>query len=178
LAELSQFRLWWLLHFAQPVHFRTLLRTLSETPPQSLLEVGSLDLGRTELLVRVVRHAAPQGRFRYVGISRFEEAGGPQVKQVYRTLRELDTEVVLLPGRLAEALPRWANHLAGIDVILLWHPEVLRPDDRLWFYIPRMLSESGRVLMEWSDGRRTRWAVVSKEEAIRRAEAVVRRRAA
>ncbi|WP_297034732.1 hypothetical protein, partial [Thermogutta sp.] len=137
-----------------------------------------LDLGRTELLVRVVRHAALQGRFRYVGVSRFEEAGGPQVKQVYRTLRELDTEVVLLPGRFAEALPRWANHLAGIDVILLWHPEVLRSDDRLWFYIPRMLSEAGRVLMEWRDGRRTRWAVVSKEEANRRAEAVVRRRAA
>ncbi|MGB9688428.1 hypothetical protein [Thermogutta sp.] len=178
MAELSQFRLWWLLYFVQPVHLRTLYQTLHETPPRSLLEVGSLDLRRTELLVRVVRHAVPQCRFRYVGISRFEEAGGPPVKQVYRSLRELDTEVVLLPGRLSEVLPRWANHVADIDVVLLWRPEVLRPNDRLWFYIPRMLSESGRVLMEWSDSQRSRWAVVSKEEAMRRADAAVRRRAA
>lgn len=178
MAEFSRFRLWWLFHLSQPAHIRALYREVHNHPPQALLEAGNLSLTRTVLLLRLARQTRPDQPPRYVGIDAFEAEGKLSLKAAYQTLRPLSPQVALLPGTLRDVLPHWANRLAGIDLLLLWEPSRLRPDDPLWFYIPRMMSEQGRVLMECRQNRRQRWAVVSAAEAQRRAEAVIRRRAA
>lgn len=178
MAEFSRFRLWWLFHFSRPTHYRALYRAVYHAPPQALLEAGAADWCHTERLLRLIRQARSGGDLRYVAVHPFEAAGGLGVKETYRRLRRLGVNsVVLLPGTVQEVLPTWANRIAGLELMILWSAAYLAPDDPLWFFIPRMLGEGGRVLLEYR-GRPSRWAVVSKAEALRRAEAVLRRRAA
>lgn len=178
MAEFSRFRLWWLFHFSRPAHYRALYRAIYDAPPQSLLEAAAPDLRHTERLIRLIRQAHPAQGLRYVAIHPFEAAGGVGVKEAYRTLRRLGADpVVLLPGALKDVLPAWANRIGGLDLMILWSTAYLAPDDPLWFFVPRMLGERGWVLLEYR-GQPSRWAVVSRAEALRRAEAALRRRAA
>ncbi len=180
MAELGRFRLWYLLHLARPLHLRLLYRQVHDHPPRSLMEFG-VEAQRTLTLLQITRQMSGGISPRYVALDEFESSGDRDpvsLRELYRTLRKLGVEPRLLPGTPAAVLPAWANHITDIELLVIWKENHLPPDSRLWLFVPRMLAPDGRIWCEATSSGRHHWQVITKAEAERRAENVMRRRAA
>lgn len=93
----------------------------------------------------------------YTGIDLFEarrpEAGpGTSLKRAHRLLNATGARIQLVPGDLFTGLSRAANGLVGTDLVIIsagYDPECLA---QAWYYLPRMLREGSRVLVEQPQG--------------------------
>lgn len=167
MAELSRIRQWFLLHFSQPAHYRQLFRTLVASPPRSLMELG-VHLPRTRTLLSLTRCDSPGSSLTYVALDEFEaRRTGPKLalKTAYRVLKQMGIQPRLLPGRPVESLPRWANHLGKMDLVLVWKEFAFDETSPLWFYIPRLLADQGMVWIEDTRRGKPAWLCVGKSLA-------------
>jgi hypothetical protein len=154
LSECSLLRYLYLAHFSQPAACRRLYRGLRAWKSRTLVELGIGNGLRTRRLLEVAKRyaAAP---IRYTGIDLFEARPASQpgltLKQAYRQLHLPGVRLQLVPGDPWSALDRVANTLQGTDLLLVAADQEPHSLARAWFYVPRMLHDQSRVLVEKHD---------------------------
>lgn len=179
MSSLNRFRQWYLLHLVKPRCDRWLYRYAARQGVARILQLGLDDGQRTVNLLQWIHQTHPQRSVRFVGVDLFEGGGKARLtlKSAHRMLHRLGVSFQLLPGTPQSVLPRHANSILDLDLILFsatWVPEVW---DRTWFYLPRMMAERGTILLapQTADGD---YQVIDRAEAERRGYASLAPRAA
>jgi len=157
LPTTNRLRFFYLAHLSKPASDRPIYRLVNRRRIRKIVELG-VGLGRRA--VRLIEAAAihgPVGDVHYTGIDLFETrtaADGPgmPLKAAHRLLKATGARIQLLPGDPYSALSRAANGLGGTELVVIsagYDPESLA---RAWFYLPRMLRDGSRVLVEQAQG--------------------------
>jgi len=170
----------YLTRFSQPKCDRVLYRFVKKHRISNLIEIGISDLQRSLRMIRLACHASRgESEIRYTGIDLFEARPKDQsamtLKETHRSFTQSGATVRLIPGDPVAALCRYANHLAGSELLLLSN----LVDQNLgsaWYYLPRMLAPNAVVFLESAeaDVSQTRFQLISAVEVKRRAKAAER----
>jgi hypothetical protein len=174
-----------LAYCSQPKADRCIYRLALRQRPHSIVEVGiSMALRATRLLT-VAGSYAEKEELSYAGIDLFEmrpaHATGTTLKRAHRLLSPMAGKVRLVPGDPYRAFMQLANTLGAVDLILISADQDRDSLAQAWFYVPRMLHESTKVLLEQFEGTSTRTKFVElPHEEIKRLAALAtpKRRAA
>jgi hypothetical protein len=136
-------------------------------------------------MIQAAQSRFPESQVCYAGVDEFEaraagQTAGLPLKAAYQMLRRTGARIRLLPGDPATAIPRGANTLAKVDLLVISAgitPESLAP---AWLYVPRVLSEQSLVVHERSDsvGSPVGFRVVSRRRIEELAIRATGRRAA
>ena len=149
---LNSLRLFYLLQLSQPQSDRIILRTIHQKGVQSILELGMGTGERAKRMIELAKTPANEGDVRYIGIDPFEGRPDGQplltLKATYRELRATGAQVQLLPGEPLDALPRFANMLGQVDLLVISAPSNPQSLARAWFFMPRMLHDQSLVFLE------------------------------
>ncbi|MGA2032339.1 MAG: hypothetical protein ABSG68_08800 [Thermoguttaceae bacterium] len=171
-----------LIHLSKPVADRPVYREIQRLKARSILEIGIGTGQRSLRMIQLASHSCPLSEIRFTGVDLFEgrsatDRPGLSLKAAHCLLKPTGARILLVPGTPYDALARVANSLGKVDVLVLAPgPEMsLTP---AWFYIPRLLDEHSRVLLETSaPGTDTVLRLVERAE-IERLATSVRHRAA
>jgi hypothetical protein len=153
LSIATRLRLFWLLHFSKSPIDRLIYRAIHRGKLTKITEVG-VGLGQRALrMIEIARMHAPADQVRYVGVDPFEgrtEADGPglSLKEAYQLFRTTGIKSRLLPGDPFTALSHGANIVGPADLVIVSRSVESRAMARAWFYLPRMLHNTSRVLIE------------------------------
>ncbi len=178
----SRLKYLYLAYLSKPVGDRTLYRTIGKTGARKILEIGLGPTARTLRMLDLAARRSGGEATRLAAIDLFEarasEQPGLSLKEAHRVFKGAANQVQLIPGDPAATLPRVANSLAKIDLIII---SSLVSDEALsgaWYYLPRMLNATSVVLRESAaaDGQ-TGFSPIPHAEIESRAGAA-RRRAA
>ena len=162
----------WLAYLSKPQGERELFRSIKKNKIRSVVEFGVGDASRAERLIEFARQFVPNGELSYTGIDLFEGRQdleqGVSLKEAHGRLKRLDAKIKLIPGEPFSALARFANSLAGTDLILISRDHGAEAMDQAWMYLPRMLHENTLILTEnlTSSGEEEapeKWAYVAME---------------
>lgn len=165
----------WLAYGSKPVGERALYRLIARHKPRRIMEIGLGTATRSRRLIEVALRYAAGAEVYFVGVDQFEtrEAGQPRLtlKESHRLLKETKAQVQLVPGDPLSALGRMANRIRDIELLLVSAEVEPAAMDAAWFYIPRTLHGTARVLVEQpaADGKATVWNAVSRPELEQRA---------
>ena len=136
-------------------------------------------------MIQLARRQAGAEAVRYVAIDLFEarssdQGSGQSLKETHKRLSPTGAQVQLIPGEPVHAIPRAANALAGMDLVVISAESSLESLSGAWFYLPRMLHPKSEVYLETplADGSGTSFRLLSHEEIETLAAASKRRRAA
>ena len=157
MSTTSRLKVLYLSHFSKPASDRPIYRLVCRKRVRSIVELG---VGLGERAVRLIQAAArytPVEDVRYTGIDLFDmrtsaDGWGLTLKAAHRLLKPTGARIQLVPGDLFNGLSRAANGLAGTDLVIVsagYDPDCLA---RAWYYVPRMLAEESRVLVEQEQG--------------------------
>ncbi|MDA7949974.1 MAG: hypothetical protein MPJ24_00670 [Pirellulaceae bacterium] len=150
-----------MLYFSKPTHQRVLYKYLLNNPLSSIVEIG---LGNGESALETLNFIEycqkkkwksrnpSDRRLRYTGIDLFEmgKKKNLTLKETYQKLRQTSAQIRLLPGTAQSVLPRYANTLLKIDLILISNEESATSLQESWRYLPRMLHP--RSVLFWEQG--------------------------
>ena len=160
----SRLKLFHLLHFSQPSSERLIYQIACENRCRRILEIGLDGTRRAQRLLQAIARKRELERLdslppvEYLGIDLFEAGNGASLKEVYRLLRSGGAQVRLLPGEPLAALARWSNEIGPVDLLLLSNSGGWQQSPRLWYFVPRLMSESTILLIEHRDsGEKTHW---------------------
>jgi hypothetical protein len=184
---LSIFRHLRLIHacyFSKPKSDRTIYRAVRRGRVRKIVELG-IGTGRRALrMIRVAKLASPGQDVTYVGVDLFEgrpETAGPalSLKAAHQLLSGAGARIQLVPGDPSEALPRIANSLGTVDLVIV-PAELESPSQaRFWFFVPRMLSDRTLVLIQQVlDQGQTTLSVKERQDIDALASTGAKRRAA
>ena len=185
MLSLNYLRYLYLAYFSKPVADRTLFRAIRRLRARKFLEVGIDSSTRTLRMIHLARRLAGAEAVRYVAIDLFEARSadrGPSqsLKETHKRLSTTGAQVQLIPGEPVHAIPRAANALSGMDLVVISSESTLESLASAWFYLPRMLHPKSEVYLETrlADGSGTSFRLLSHEEIETLAAASKRRRAA
>ena len=155
-----------LAFFSQPKSDRPIYRLIRRLQPQRIVELG---IGNGQRSERIIRLARTFGPVHFVGIDMFEGSppGVPHMslKNAHQRLTVLGDEVRLIPGDAGSTLPRRANELTNIDLIIISATQPSASVAVAWSYLPRMLHPTSRVLLETPTATDvTSWRLLTAEE--------------
>ncbi len=175
----------WLAYLSRPASDRVLYRTIRRNRVRKILEIGIATATRTLRMVHLAQRGARGEAVRYVAVDLFEARAGQQaavlsLKEAHRLLKSTTAQVQLIPGDPASALGRAANALQNLDLVVISADHDAESLGDAWFYLPRMLHADSVVYIESraASGEQTAFALLSREEILKRANVNRRRRAA
>jgi hypothetical protein len=172
---------YFLTHFSKPVGDRPIFRSIQQTPPRTIVEIGLGTGERTGKVIRFAQQCRPADRIEYTAVDLFElsPAGRPalSLKAAHQKLTPTGARIRLVPGDPYTALARMANTLTGTDLLLITAEHDAAAMARAWFYVPRMLTRSSVVLVETTDKTGRQFVALSATEVASRIQPQ-RRRAA
>ena len=167
---ISKLRYYQLAYLSKPACNRILFRAIRKNRVASIMEIGIVDLKRSEQLIRLAAQSASQ--VRYTGVDLFEartdERSVVSLKEAHRVLKPCDCKLQLVPGDVHQALTRVANAHLRTDLIVIsagYDPEQL---EAAWFYVPRMLHAASIVLVQPPDDPQAAYEMISRLEIERR----------
>lgn len=152
MKKLSTIGYWKLVLFGKPEADRALYKLVSRHLPLNIVEFGLDNGNRAENLIRVIqRRCDPGVPIRYTGIDLFEGRPDGESKlpliEAHRRLTQTGAKVRLLPGDFVGSLPRLANQLQGVELMIVTTTQSMKELAGSWFYVPRLLSETGLVMI-------------------------------
>jgi hypothetical protein len=183
LSILSKFRLFSACHLSKPTRNRPIYQTICRRGVRKIVEIGIGNGQRAVKMIEVAKLASPGHCISYVGVDPFEarsktDGPGLTLKEAHQLLQGEGGLIQLVPGNPSDAMPRIANSLGKVDLLIV-------PGDfdsptwaRAWFFVPRILHERSVVFVEQpgEDGA-PRLAIKPREE-IESLASAGRRRAA
>ena len=184
LSILSHIRLIYSCHFSKPPFNRAVYQAIRRCHARKIVEIGIGEGQRTMRMIEVARLASPQQCVHYVGIDQFEgrsKSDGPglTLKAAHQLLQGTGALIQLVPGTPSAAIPRIANSLGKVDLLIVPAEFDSESFARAWFFVPRMLHEHSLVFVERLLGNGQRLLEIKPRHAIDSlASAGVRRRAA
>ncbi|WP_153559040.1 hypothetical protein [Roseimaritima sediminicola] len=110
-----------LLHLSKPAGDRCLYKSVRGQTVASVLEINLAGLDRTTRLIDWLRQQGNEGPIRYAAIDLFEMAEdghGVGLKTFHQKLSALGVKPLPIPGTPAQGLPRVANTLGAIDLVV------------------------------------------------------------
>ncbi len=154
MAIIPKLQMLYICYFSKPQSNRPLYQAVYNTHARKIVELEIDDCQRAMRMIEVAKLTSPHSPVHYIGIDRFEDRDGRfsevvlSLKSAYRLFRTTGAQVQLLPGDPPEVLPRVANFLGKVDLLIL--PEELdsAARGRMWFFIPRLLHEQTLVLIK------------------------------
>ena len=177
MASIGIFRKLWFLRNARSVGERPLVRSILESKPKKILELGIGELERTPKMLSMVARISDVP-IHYVGFDRFEarmpgDPPGVTLKEAHSCLQNFG-RIQLVPGNPDSTLARLCNHLGSFDLILVSAAIDQVTISRCWFFLQRLTQSHTIVLQESSEGI---WANVSHQNIADRANQQVFRKA-
>jgi hypothetical protein len=166
---LSTLAYWKLIMFSKPEANRAVYKLASKTTPLNIVEFGLESASRTEMLIRVVqRRCEGDAPVRYTGIDLFEGRAKEEPRlpliEVHRKLTQTGAKIRLLPGDFVTSLPRIANQLQNVDLMVVTASQSMKDLAASWFYVPRILSEQGCVMLKCNDEGGSAFLKISRSE--------------
>ncbi|MCA9265856.1 MAG: hypothetical protein KDA60_18465 [Planctomycetales bacterium] len=150
-----------------------LLRDAREQAPHRVVQIGLSPLDDVHAFITECQHQAGEP-VSFVGIDWFEAANTERplsLKEAHRKLGTTHAHVRLLPGSVADVLPRVANDLLQTDWVIVGRQPDISPcyDDMaaqvLWKYLPRMLHAGSRIYLHQFDAEgATDWRILGKSD--------------
>lgn len=183
LPNTSRLRILYLAYLSKPAQDRPIYREIIRHSPRRILELGFGVGQRAVRMIELAGHFQPHRQIQYTAVDLFESrsaADGPGVtlKMAHRLLKSTGARVQLVPGDPETALSQIANSLGQVDMVVVSRRLDRHCLARAWFYVPRLLHERSRVLLEEPlHGGRTSVRLPGRSE-IESLAAASRRRAA
>lgn len=169
MKKLSAISYWKLVLFGKPEADRAVYKLASRLVPLQIVEFGLGNGQRAENLIRVVqRRCDPGVPLRYTGIDLFE--GRPEGESrltlinAHRRLTLTGAKVRLLPGDFAGSLPRLANQLQGVELMIVTTGQTMKELAGSWYFVPRILSENGVLLLKCRDESEDSFLKITRSE--------------
>ncbi len=144
-----------LLHLSKPAGDRVLYKAVRGQTVASVLEINVTSLARTERLIGWLRKQGNEGPLRYAAIDLFEmaETGAKLgLKEFHQRLSALGVKPLPIPGSPAQGLPRVANALGAIDVVILEVPAEQLADPLLQTLLARVMHQQTIVVARGETG--------------------------
>ncbi|MEW4453862.1 hypothetical protein AB1L30_14405 [Bremerella sp. JC817] len=138
--------------FSKPVHQREIYSWIRQNAP--VVKIAEIGLGKIERAKEIIEFAqlyAEGQRIEYLGIDMFEgrPAGdGIALKTAHKTLNAMGAKIQLVPGDAAMALPRVANTVRDVHLMIISADQDAESVRQAISWIPRMLNEQSLVLWE------------------------------
>ncbi len=144
----------WLVHVAKPVGETFIYRAACDRPVRRVMEIGVGTGERTLKLIKLLSEMTPAAELAYFGVDLFEgreldgQAPGQSLKEIHRLLKTTGCRVQLIPGDPYAALARTANTIQQLDLVVINQEQQGESLERAWFYLPRMLAATARIIVE------------------------------
>jgi len=167
--KLSSIGYWKLVLFGKPESDRVIYKSVAKSTPLTIVEFGLDNAVRAENMIRVVqRRCQDNAPIKYTGIDLFEgrPAGDKSLPliEAHRRLSRTGAKIRLLPGDFVSSVQRLANQMQNVDLMVITARHSMTEISPSWFYVPRMLSESGSVMLKCvGDGDETFLRITRKE---------------
>lgn len=168
LSGLRYFHMCWL---AKPSADRMVYKLIKRHAVKSIVEIGLGEGQRCEKMIRVAQKFSDGEVIRYTGIDHFEDRKSGQTRlsllEMHKRLNKTGAKVKVVPGDAESATARVANSLAGTDLIVLTITNSLDELDRFWFYLPRMVHEQSRLLVQVVGEKSEKFRILTQKDWIR-----------
>ena len=176
MGRIGIFKKLWLLRCARSVGHRPLVRSILDTRPKKILELGLGELSRTPNMLSLASQVS-DGPIHYVGLDRFEarlpeDPPGVTLKEAHSCLQNFG-RVQLVPGNPDSTLARLCNHLGWFDLILVSAAIDKVTVSRCWFFLQRLTRSHTVVFQELTEEA---WGPVSHQDIDDRASQQVHRK--
>ncbi len=163
MGRIGIFKKLWLLRSSCSVGDRPLVRSILDSRPKKILELGLGELNRTPQMLSLAAQIADDP-IHYVGLDRFEarlpeDPAGVTLKEAHSCLQGFG-RVQLVPGSPDSSLARLCNHLGWFDLILVSAAIDRATASRCWFFLQRLTRSHTVVLQESTEGG---WESVSHQ---------------
>jgi hypothetical protein len=153
---------------SRPKSDRALYRLVRQRKPQKIMLLGLGDAVRPQRIISLAQRYHPADQIHVAGIDPFEArpAALPRLslKATHQMLRPTGARIQLFPGALHEALPRAANTLHGIELVLISAEHSADSLARVWFFLNRLLAANSIVLREEMQENQPRLNVLSRAD--------------
>ena len=151
MGRIGIFKKLWLLRSSRSAGERPLVRSILDSQPKKILELGLGELNRTPQLLSLASQVA-DGPIHYVGLDRFEarlpeDPAGVTLKEAHSCLQGFG-RVQLVPGSPDSTLARLCNHLGWFDLILVSAAIDQAMASRCWFFLQRLTRSHTVILQE------------------------------
>ena len=167
-------------HLSHPSHERLLYRWIKRRLTTRLVEVGMGPAVRSARMIALASSLAQGSAVQYTGVDLFEARGdgtaGVTLKRAFCLLRPTGARVRLVPGDVLTALSRHANHLAGIDLVVISADQDPYSLGQAWLYVPRMLHAQSLVFLEKRSPQGSEFPLMSHRDIEAAAGRALRRR--
>jgi hypothetical protein len=167
MKKLSTLKLWSLCWFSKPVEDRVLYKRAIKDKPQSITEIGLASLARTQTLIQIAQQGSA-GEVRYHGVDLFEgrekPIAGLTLRDAHRTLSATGAKVRVLPGECQMVITRQANQLGTADLLVISNPATSAEFENCWFFLPRLLTENGRLYLRHLGSGELRYQILERAE--------------
>jgi hypothetical protein len=142
---------WW-CWLARPKSDRGLYRLIRKHKPRKLMLLGLGDVSRSLRMIAMARRYRPADSIEFAGIDRFDSRPAEQprlsLKETHQLLRPTAARIRLLPGDPHETLPRAANTLHAMELVVISADQNSESLARVWFFLHRLLASNAIVLRE------------------------------
>jgi hypothetical protein len=177
MGRIGIFKKLWLLRCSRAKGERPLVRSIVDSRPKKILELGLGDLSRTPNMLALASQVS-DGPIHYVGLDRFEarlpeDPPGVTLKEAHSSLQNFG-RVQLVPGNPDSTLARLCNHLGWFDLILVSAAIDQTTVSRCWFFLQRLTRPHTVIFQELIEGA---WEPVSHQNINDRASQQVLRKA-
>jgi hypothetical protein len=136
----------------RPKSDRALYRLIRKNKPRKIMLLGLGDAVRPRRMISLAQRYQAAQPIDFAGIDSFDArpAGATafSLKAAHQLLRPTGAKIHLLPGNPHEALPRAANLLHGIELVLISADQDADSLSRAWFFLNRLLAPQATVLRE------------------------------
>jgi len=156
----------WLLRSSRSAGERPLVRSILDSRPNKILELGLGQLNRTPHILSLASQVS-DGPIHYVGLDRFEarlpeDPPGVTLKEAHSCLQGFG-RVQLVPGSPDSTLARLCNHLGWFDLILVSAAIDQATASRCWFFLQRLARSHTVVHQESTENA---WEPVSHQNIV------------
>ena len=163
MGRIGIFKKLWLLRNSRSVGERPLVRSILDSRPKKILELGLGELNRTPQMLSLASQIS-DSPIHYVGLDRFEarlpeDPAGVTLKEAHSCLQGFG-RVQLVPGSPDSSLARLCNHLGWFDLILVSAAIDQAMASRCWFFLQRLTRSHTVVLQESTEGA---WESISHQ---------------
>ncbi len=167
MKKLSKLRLWSLCLFSKPAEDRVLYKRAIKDKPQSIVEIGMASLARTQTLIQIAQQSTAN-EVRYQGIDLFEgrekPIAGLTLRDAHRLLSTTGAKVRVLPGECQTTITRQANQIGAVDFLVVTNPTTSSEFENCWFFLPRMLTENGKLYLRHLGSGELRYQILTRVE--------------
>ncbi len=158
---------WW-CWLARPKSDRALYRLVRKHKPRKLMVLGLGDTVRPLRLIALAKRYRQADSIEFAGIDRFDSRPAEEprlsLKKTHQLLCPTAARISLLPGDPHETLPRAANTLHGIELVVISAGQNMDSFSRSWFFLHRLLAVHAIVLREEVSGDQTVLKALTRPE--------------